>query len=76
LGLIAAESRRATREHADHFDSLDHAFNGWAAWNQPLSFEAVRKAHDFFEAAPRLDQHNVSALLGLANAAAAKVPES
>jgi TolB-like protein/class 3 adenylate cyclase len=66
--LIAAESRRATREHADRLDSLDHALNGWAAWNQPLSLEAARKARGFFEAALRLDEHNVSALLGLANA--------
>jgi TolB-like protein/class 3 adenylate cyclase len=66
--VIAAESRRATREHADRFDSLDHTLNGWAAWNQPLSLEAARKARGFFEAALRLDEHNVSALLGLANA--------
>jgi TolB-like protein/class 3 adenylate cyclase len=66
--LVAGESRRATREHGDRLDSLDHALNGWAAWNQPLSLEAARKARGFFEAALRLDEHNVSALLGLANA--------
>jgi TolB-like protein len=66
--LIAGESRRVAREHGDRLDSLDHALNGWAAWNQPLSLEAARKARGFFEAALRLDAHNVSALLGLANA--------
>ena len=66
--LIAGESRRAAREHGDRLDSLDHALNGWAAWNQPLSLEAARKARTSFEAALRLDEHNVSALLGLANA--------
>jgi TolB-like protein len=66
--LIAAESRRASRKHAGRLDSLDHTLNGWAAWNQPLSLEAARKARDFFEAALRLDEHNVSALLGVANA--------
>ena len=66
--LIAAESRRSTREHPDRLDSLDHTLNGWAAWNQPLSLEAARKARVFFEAALRLDENNVSALLGFANA--------
>jgi TolB-like protein len=66
--LIAAESRRAGREHANRFDSLDHTLNGWATWNQLLSLEGARKARCFFEAALRLDEHNVSALLGVANA--------
>ena len=66
--LIAAESRRTALEHPERLDSLDHTLNGWAAWNQPLSLEAARKARGFFEAALRLDEHNVSALLGLANA--------
>jgi TolB-like protein len=66
--LIAAESRRATREHPDHLDSVDHTLHGWAAWNQHLSLEAARKARHFFEAALRLDEHNVGALLGFAKA--------
>jgi TolB-like protein len=66
--LVAAESRRAVREHPDRFDSVDHTLHGWAAWNRELSFEAARKARQFFEAALRLDEHNVGALLGLANA--------
>jgi TolB-like protein len=66
--LIAAESRRAVREHPDHFDSVDHTLHGWAAWNQHLSLEAARKARHFFEAALWLDEHNVGALLGFAKA--------
>jgi TolB-like protein len=42
--LIAAESRRAGREHANRFDSLDHTLNGWPTWNQLLSLEGARKA--------------------------------
>lgn len=68
IELIAAESRRAVREHPDHFDSVDHTLHGWAAWNQHLSLEAARKARDFFDAALRLDEHNVGALLGFAKA--------
>jgi TolB-like protein len=66
--LIAAESRRAARERPDHFDAVDHTLHGWAAWNQHLSLEAARTARRFFEAALRLDPHNVGALLGFANA--------
>jgi hypothetical protein len=32
IELIAAESRRAAREHPDHLDSVDHTLHGWAAW--------------------------------------------
>jgi TolB-like protein len=66
--LIAAESRRVAREHPDRLDSVDHTLHGWAAWNQHLSLEAARKARHFFEAALRLDEHNVGALLGFAKA--------
>jgi TolB-like protein len=31
MELIAAESRRAVREHPDHLDAVDHTFRGWAA---------------------------------------------
>ena len=68
IELVAAESRRAAREHPDHFDSVDHTLHGWAAWNRHLSLEAARKARKFFEEALRLDEHNVGALLGFANA--------
>jgi tetratricopeptide (TPR) repeat protein len=66
IELIAAESRRAAREN--RLDSVAHTLHGWAAWNQHLSLEAARKARDFFEAALRLDEHNVDALLGFAKA--------
>jgi TolB-like protein len=68
IELIAAESRRAAREHPDRLDAVDHTLHGSAAWNQHLSDEAARRARHFFEAALRLDEHNFDALLGVANA--------
>jgi TolB-like protein len=68
IELIAAESQRAAREHPDGLDSVDHTLHGWAAWHRHRSLEGVRQARCFFEAALRLDEHNVGALLGLANA--------
>jgi len=68
IELIAAESRRAAREHPDRLDSVDHTLRGWAAWHRHLSLEAARQARRFFEAALRLDENNLGALLGLANA--------
>jgi TolB-like protein len=68
IALIAAESRRAARGHADRLDAVDYTLCGLAVWNQPLSVETARQARDFFEAALRLDEHNIGALLGLANA--------
>jgi TolB-like protein len=68
IELIAAESRRAVHEHPDRLDSVDHTLRGLAAWNRHLSIEAARQAREFFEAALRLDEDNVGALLGFANA--------
>jgi len=68
IELIAAESRRAAREHPDRLDSVDHTLHGWAAWNRHLSLEAAREARNFFAAALRLDEDNVGALLGFAKA--------
>jgi TolB-like protein len=68
IQLIAAESRRVAREDPDRFDSVDHTLRGWAAWNRHLSLGAARQARDFFEAALQLDNDNVGALLGFANA--------
>jgi TolB-like protein len=68
IELIAAESRRAAREHPDRLDSIDHTLHGWAAWNQHLSLEVARKSRHFFEAALRLDENNVGALMGFASA--------
>ena len=67
IELIAAESRRAAREHPDRLDSIDHTLRGWAAWYRHRSLEAARQARHFFEAALRLDEDNVGALLGLAD---------
>jgi TolB-like protein len=67
IELIAAESRRAAREHPDQLDSFDHTLHGWAAWYRHRSLEAARQARRFFEAALRLDGYNVDALLGFAD---------
>src|SRR4029077_12809029 len=68
IELIAAETRRAARERPDRLDSVDHTLRGWAAWHRHLSLEAARQARRFFEGALRLDENNLGALLGLANA--------
>jgi TolB-like protein len=65
--LVAAESRRAAREHPGRPDSRDLSLHGWAAWNERLSLDAARRARHFFEAALRQDEHKVCALIGLAN---------
>jgi TolB-like protein len=68
IEMIAAESRRAARERPDRLDAVDHTLLGWAAWNRNLSLESARRARRFFETALRLDEHNVEALIGFANA--------
>jgi TolB-like protein len=68
IEMIAAESRRAARERPGRFDAVDHTLLGWAAWNRNLSLESARRARRFFETALRLDEHNVGALIGFANA--------
>jgi TolB-like protein len=67
IELIVAESRRAAREHPNRLDSVDHTLQGWAAWYRHRSLEAARQARRSFEAALRLDEHKVGALLGLAD---------
>ena len=67
IELIGAESRRAAREHPDRLDAVDHTLHGWAAWYRHRSLEAARQARRFFEAALRLDEYNVDALLGFAD---------
>jgi TolB-like protein len=68
IEIIAAEDRRTAREHPESLDSIDLAMRGRSIWNrQPLSLEKVRAARQCFEAALRMDETNVSALLGLAN---------
>jgi TolB-like protein len=68
IELIAAESRRAAHERGDRLDAVDHSLRGWAIWNQRRSPETSRQARGSFEAALRLDDRNISALLGLADA--------
>jgi TolB-like protein len=67
IELIAAESRRVAHEPVDRLDAIDHALRGWGAWNQRRSREVARQARASFETALRLDESNVSALLGLAD---------
>src|SRR5215471_2277384 len=68
IEMVAAESRRAARERPGRFDAVDHALLGWAAWNRNLSLDSARRARRFFETALRLDEDNVGALIGFANA--------
>src|SRR5260221_1628626 len=68
IELTAAESRRAARERPNDLDSIDLTMRGKAIWNQHLSLDTMRAARRLFEAALRLDNRNVSALLGFANA--------
>ena len=68
IEMVAAESRRAERERPGRLDSVDHTLLGWAAWNRNLSLESARRARRFFETALRLDEDNVEALIGFANA--------
>src|SRR5262249_39046740 len=67
IEMITAESRRIAHEGPERLDAAGHALRGWAVWNQNLTVEAARQARRFFEAALRLDGHNVDALLGFAN---------
>jgi TolB-like protein/Tfp pilus assembly protein PilF len=68
IEIIAAETRRAQRERGDNPDATDLIMHGRAIWNQqPQSLAKVRAARQCFEAALRMDEANVTALLGLAN---------
>jgi TolB-like protein/tetratricopeptide (TPR) repeat protein len=64
--LVAAEGRRAERDRPNNMDAGDLAMRGWAILNQPLSLRRDRAACDLFDAALRLDDCNVEALVGLA----------
>jgi TolB-like protein/class 3 adenylate cyclase/tetratricopeptide (TPR) repeat protein len=66
IELVAAEGHRAERERPNNMDAVDLAMRGWAILNQALSLRRDRAACDLFEAALRLDDHNVEALVGLA----------
>ncbi|BCG04575.1 adenylate cyclase (plasmid) [Paraburkholderia sp. PGU19] len=66
IELVAAEGRRAERERPDNMDAMDLAMRGWAIINQPASLDDARRARAQFEAALRLDDGNIDALVGLA----------
>ncbi len=67
IELVAAEGRRAERERPNNMDAVDLAMRGWAILNQPLSLQRAREARELFDAALRLDDRNVEALIGLAS---------
>jgi TolB-like protein len=66
IELVAAEGRRAERERPNSMDAVDLAMRGRAILNEPLSLRRYREASDLFNAALRLDDRNVEALVGLA----------
>ena len=70
--LVAAESRRAER-WPQYGDALGLVMRGRAVLNEDVSVAAARKARGLFEEALRLDERNVAALLGLADAHAWEV---
>jgi TolB-like protein/class 3 adenylate cyclase len=64
--LVSAESKRASLSRDLH--SLDLTFQGWAAMYRGLNPDSLREARRSFEQALTLDQSNVMALEGLADA--------
>jgi len=64
--LFSAESKRAALLPDMH--SLDLTFQGWAAMYRGLNPDNLREAQRLFERALVLDQSNVTALMGLADA--------
>jgi TolB-like protein len=65
--LVACESRRA-EQGAGHGDAIDLVMRGRAILNEDVSLEAAHRARRFFEEALSLDESNIPALLGLADA--------
>jgi len=68
IELVAAEGRRAERERPSNMDAVDLTMRGWAIMNRPFSMEHCRQARSLFEAALKLDDKTVDALIGLADA--------
>jgi TolB-like protein len=73
IELVAAEGRRAERERPNNMDAMDLSMRGWAMMNQPFLVDRMHQARGLFEASLRLDDHNVHALLGLADAHTSEV---
>jgi TolB-like protein/class 3 adenylate cyclase len=63
--LIVAEARRIESLQPHELSSIDLAMRGWSLL-QEYTIERGRQARPWFETALRQDEHNVSALLGLA----------
>jgi class 3 adenylate cyclase/TolB-like protein/predicted Zn-dependent protease len=68
IRLIAAEARRSHRERPNSMDALDLYMRGKAVWHRVRSAESAREARRLFEAALRLDDDYVDALIGVADA--------
>jgi TolB-like protein/class 3 adenylate cyclase len=71
--IVGAESRRAERERPDNMDAFDLCLRAQAIRNRPFSIERLREARELFEAALRLDNQNIDALIGLAGTHATEV---
>lgn len=71
--LVAAESLRAERDRPHNMDAVDLAMRGWAVYRRQLSPEGLRESRALFEAALRLDEGNISALIGFAETHALEV---
>jgi TolB-like protein/Tfp pilus assembly protein PilF len=69
--LVSAESKRAALLPDLH--SLDLTFQGWAAMYRGLNPDNLQEARGLFERALILDQSNVTALEGLADANSALI---
>ena len=63
--LIAAESQRSNGKRPEDLDAIDLCMRGHALRNQPYSRERASQARELFEAALRLDDQNVDALIQL-----------
>jgi TolB-like protein/class 3 adenylate cyclase len=63
--LVAAESRRISGKRPEDLDAIDLSMRGHAIRNQSYSRERASQARELFEAALRLDDQNVDALIQL-----------
>ena len=68
IKVVAAESRRAERERPDNPEAADLVMRGRAVWHKTFSLPEAREARGLFEAALRLDERHVAALVGFAEA--------
>jgi TolB-like protein len=66
LEIVTRENRRIEAEPAQHLDAVDLSIRGLAIYWRPFSLNAARKARSYFEAALRVDELNVPALVDFA----------